>query len=80
MKFDVVISNPPYMRYGWLDHVRKHLYLLDEGSYYILVCPSDTSTQKIKDICNRFDTVKAKRVEHLTPFDDSVVSYYIWKK
>jgi len=80
MNFDVVISNPPYKRRGWLNHVEKHLYLLDKNSHYILVCPADTSTQKIRDISNRFNVVKSKRVEHLTAFDDDVVSYYIWKK
>ena len=64
----------------WLNHVEKHLYLLDEDSHYILVCPTDISTQKIKDICNRFDTIKTKRVEHLCTFNDAIVSYYIWKK
>lgn len=84
MKFDVVLSNPPFRvkERGWEKHVRKHLSLLDDGSCYVLVCPADTSDALVKSICQRFNVIKVEKVEH---FDglyglDKEVMYYVWKK
>ena len=84
MKFDVVISNPPFRvkEDGWKKHVMKHLQLLDESSCYALICPADTSDSLIKDICKRFDINKLEKIEHFSDLDflDKQVYYYIWKK
>ena len=84
MKFDVVISNPPFRvkEDGWINHVEKHLRLLDEDSYYVLVCPATTSRKIIRDICKRFDTIKIEKIDNLDILDniDTEVYYYIWKK
>ena len=84
MKYDVVISNPPFrlLSNGWMKHVYKHLELLEEGSCYVLICPADTSDDLIREICRRFKTIKVQRAEHFDelPFMDKEVYYYIWKK
>ena len=86
MKFDVVISNPPFRvaTKGWEKHTAKHLYLLDDEAYYALVCPADHITNEaIKARCQRFNTLKVQKVEHFSEliFLDNVdVYYYIWKK
>lgn len=84
MKFDVVLSNPPFRvrEKGWLKHVYKHLELLDRHAYYTLIVPADTSEETIRKICARFETITVKKVEH---FDglyglDEKVRYFIWKK
>lgn len=84
MKFDVVLSNPPFRTKedGWIKHVYKHLSLLDDDSYYALVCPADTSEHIIREICKRFDTIKVQKIKHFDDLEflDNEVYYYIWKK
>lgn len=79
MKYDVVISNPPFRikERGWETHSNKHLHLLDSGSYYVLVCPADTKDEAIRDRCSRFTTLKIKQLD-LTYKEP--IFYYIWKK
>jgi hypothetical protein len=84
MKFNTVISNPPFRakQSGWIDHVRKHLYLLDNDDYYVLVCPASEEHHLTKAICDRFDVVKIEKVGHFDGLKnlDADVYYYIWKK
>lgn len=85
MKFDVVLSNPPFTikNAGWRKHTDKHLYLLKDSSYYALVCPASPQNDCIKKRIARFETLRISGP--LPNFKELIklnadVYYYIWKK
>lgn len=87
MKFDVVIASPPYnsMTGAWPNHVRKHLYLLDNGGHYGILSAVGTKHELILAICKSFDVVMAANYnEYIAdlPYRKRMGSVYcfIWKK
>ncbi len=87
MKFDVVISSPPYnSKTGpWEEHVRKHLYLLSANSHYGLLIKEGTQSSLILQICQAFDVVMSSNYNQYIdgmPYKKRMDSFhcFIWKK
>lgn len=87
MKFDVVISSPPYksMTGPWEKHIDKHLRLLKDESYYGILSPAGTKHEKILAICKRFTVSSSSNYNNYIkglgyPSMSDSVYCFIWKK
>jgi len=89
MKFDVVISSPPYRSITghWGKHIDKHLHLLKDESYYGLLSAMSTKSPRIFDICKSksFNVVmSANYNKYIEGLDykprNQDVTCFIWKK